>query len=371
MEMGVPRVPGRGPSLERCLRAPLGGAGRPGERIWANGTRKLLTSDGTLLLSRLFDRKSRRSCDGLKMASSVKAGQPLRRFLSSPAASGVPEALRAELAAALAEGGLPFALLRKLQRALREEVAPEAGSPVYLHDLLEGSEIVLPEVTEPPRNPELVARLEKIKARLANEEYKQMTRNINCQVGQSSDRHPHQLPGHGGGHLCLRLPGQPLHLCRDGSAGHRGCHRGLRGGPGGALRDGAGHGRGAGAAVGQGGAPRGPADGPLGSPQGGGTRTSPHLPQTPEPAAPLPPGSPQHSRWWGGGQKSHFPTWVARGRGPRLREDLIGHPRDLSLLRGALVGPRGPPPLGSYRFVLQPPDSWALVQPHWTLVCVQ
>ncbi|XP_013927533.1 PREDICTED: transmembrane protein 199 [Thamnophis sirtalis] len=31
------------------------------------------------------------------------------------------------------------------------------------------------------RNPELVARLEKIKARLANEEYKQMTRNINCQ----------------------------------------------------------------------------------------------------------------------------------------------------------------------------------------------
>ncbi|XP_070591639.1 transmembrane protein 199 isoform X2 [Erythrolamprus reginae] len=181
MEMGVPRVPGRGPSLERCLRAPLGGAGRPGERIWANGTRKLLTSDGTLLLSRLFDRKSRRSCDGLKMASSVKAGQPLRRFLSSPAASGVPEALRAELAAALAEGGLPFALLRKLQRALREEVAPEAGSPVYLHDLLEGSEIVLPEVTEPPRNPELVARLEKIKARLANEEYKQMTRNINCQ----------------------------------------------------------------------------------------------------------------------------------------------------------------------------------------------
>lgn len=61
------------------------------------------------------------------MASSVKAGQPLRRFLSSPAAIGVPEALRAELAAALAEGGLPFALLRKLQRTLREEGAPVAG----------------------------------------------------------------------------------------------------------------------------------------------------------------------------------------------------------------------------------------------------
>ncbi|XP_026576939.1 transmembrane protein 199 [Pseudonaja textilis] len=115
------------------------------------------------------------------MASSLKAGEPFRRFLSSPAASGVPEALRAELAAALAEGSLPFALLRELQRALREEGASAAGSPVYLHELLEGSEIFLPEVTKAPRNPELVARLEKIKARLANEEYKQMTRNINCQ----------------------------------------------------------------------------------------------------------------------------------------------------------------------------------------------
>lgn len=72
-------------------------------------------------------RKPHRSCDLLKMASSLKAGQPLRRFLCSPEASGVPEALREELAAALAEGGLPFALLRKLQRALREEGAPAAG----------------------------------------------------------------------------------------------------------------------------------------------------------------------------------------------------------------------------------------------------
>ncbi|KAF7244217.1 hypothetical protein EYD10_09522 [Varanus komodoensis] len=56
-----------------------------------------------------------------------------------------------------------------------------SDSPVYLHELLEGSEIFLPEVKKPPRNPELEARLEKIKARLANEEYQQMTRNINCQ----------------------------------------------------------------------------------------------------------------------------------------------------------------------------------------------
>ncbi|XP_064379370.1 transmembrane protein 199 isoform X2 [Dromaius novaehollandiae] len=60
------------------------------------------------------------------------------------------------------------------------------GSPLYLHELLEGSEIDLPEVPVPPRNPELVARLERIKARLANEEYRRMTRNV---AGQELNRY--------------------------------------------------------------------------------------------------------------------------------------------------------------------------------------
>lgn len=33
-----------------------------------------------------------------------------------------------------------------------------------------------------PQNPELVARLEKIKIQLANEEYKRITHNVTCQV---------------------------------------------------------------------------------------------------------------------------------------------------------------------------------------------
>lgn len=33
-----------------------------------------------------------------------------------------------------------------------------------------------------PQNPELVARLERIKAKLANEEYRRMTRNVTGQV---------------------------------------------------------------------------------------------------------------------------------------------------------------------------------------------
>lgn len=93
--------------------------------------------------------------------------------------------MRAELEAALGKkhkGGnrparlVSFRLIRDLHQYLRER-----GSKLYLHELLEGSEIYLPEVVKPPRNPELVARLEKIKIQLANEEYKRITRNVTCQ----------------------------------------------------------------------------------------------------------------------------------------------------------------------------------------------
>ncbi|KAM6048778.1 transmembrane protein 199 isoform 1-T1 [Theristicus caerulescens] len=112
------------------------------------------------------------------MASAVRAGRRLRRAAEGGELAGLPAGLRAELRAALASEGalVPFGLLRSLHAALRE-----AGSPLHLHELLEGSEIHLPEVPVPPRNPELVARLERIKAKLANEEYRRMTRNITGQ----------------------------------------------------------------------------------------------------------------------------------------------------------------------------------------------
>ncbi|MED6235101.1 hypothetical protein ATANTOWER_015839 [Ataeniobius toweri] len=71
---------------------------------------------------------------------------------------------------------LPFSTARKLKKHLQDK-----GHPFYLHQLLEDSSLYLPEVKKPPRNPELVARLEKIKAKLANEEYNRMTRNVNTQ----------------------------------------------------------------------------------------------------------------------------------------------------------------------------------------------
>lgn len=90
----------------------------------------------------------------------------------------VPEDLREELEEILKNKTtkLPFKTARKLKKYLEDN-----GHPFYLHDFLEDGSLYLPEVIKPPRNPELVARLEKIKAKLANEEYNRMTRNVNAQ----------------------------------------------------------------------------------------------------------------------------------------------------------------------------------------------
>uniref|UniRef100_A0A667HMB8 Transmembrane protein 199 n=1 Tax=Lynx canadensis TaxID=61383 RepID=A0A667HMB8_LYNCA len=125
------------------------------------------------------------------MASRLVAGERLVRALGPGGElepEQLPRKLRAELETALGKkpksGDFPsgsarlvsFRLIRDLHQYLRER-----GSTLYLHELLEGSEIYLPEVVKPPRNPELVARLEKIKIQLANEEYKRITHNVTCQ----------------------------------------------------------------------------------------------------------------------------------------------------------------------------------------------
>ncbi|XP_061574630.1 transmembrane protein 199 [Cololabis saira] len=69
-----------------------------------------------------------------------------------------------------------FSTARKLKKHLKD-----TGHPFYLHDFLGDSSLYLPEVEKLPRNPELVARLKRIKAKLANEEYNRMTRDVNAQ----------------------------------------------------------------------------------------------------------------------------------------------------------------------------------------------
>ncbi|XP_039613047.1 transmembrane protein 199 isoform X2 [Polypterus senegalus] len=117
----------------------------------------------------------------IKMASAFEVGE---KFLDGIAhlikqEESFPEELKLELEPYLSKrrrATVSFHTLRKLQRFLEER-----GFPIHLHELLDDSEIYLPEVRKPSRNPELVARLEKIKAKLANEEYKRITKNVNCQ----------------------------------------------------------------------------------------------------------------------------------------------------------------------------------------------
>lgn len=49
---------------------------------------------------------------------------------------------------------------------------------VYLHELFEGSEIVLPKNVEVPRSAELEKRCQKLKAEQQNREYNMMTKNV-------------------------------------------------------------------------------------------------------------------------------------------------------------------------------------------------
>ncbi|KAM5181789.1 transmembrane protein 199 isoform 1-T1 [Mantella aurantiaca] len=116
-----------------------------------------------------------------EMASECRATEPLLRALRA-AESGLSVAGRKRAEDILSQGPgalVPFSVLRELHAVLREK-----GSDVYLHELLEGSEIYLPVVELPERNPELVARLEKIKAKLANEEYNRITKNVSSQTSR-------------------------------------------------------------------------------------------------------------------------------------------------------------------------------------------
>ncbi|XP_056598430.1 transmembrane protein 199 isoform X2 [Triplophysa dalaica] len=122
------------------------------------------------------------------MASSFKIGEKFKKVVKDlmNKESSISEELREELENLKSQSTVPFKTVRKLHKLLQAN-----GNPVYLHELFEDSTLYLPEVITPPRNPQLVARLEKIKAKLANEEYRRITRNVNpqeiCRHGTFAD----------------------------------------------------------------------------------------------------------------------------------------------------------------------------------------
>lgn len=55
---------------------------------------------------------------------------------------------------------------------------PSSVEKVYLHELLEGADICLPEPKVTPRNPELEARIKKLQAQQDARDYKAMTKSV-------------------------------------------------------------------------------------------------------------------------------------------------------------------------------------------------
>jgi len=50
---------------------------------------------------------------------------------------------------------------------------------VYLHELMDGGELILPKLEIPQRNPDLEKRVNALRNSLAEKEYQKMTRNVN------------------------------------------------------------------------------------------------------------------------------------------------------------------------------------------------
>lgn len=68
--------------------------------------------------------------------------------------------------------------IKWLYQYLQHGGVKKDGTVVYIHELLEGSEIKLPELEVIPRNPELEARIQKLKVEQAEREYKAMTKAV-------------------------------------------------------------------------------------------------------------------------------------------------------------------------------------------------
>ncbi|ESO87923.1 hypothetical protein LOTGIDRAFT_98317, partial [Lottia gigantea] len=62
------------------------------------------------------------------------------------------------------------------------------GDDVYLHEMISDSDIFLPSPPPPVRNPELQARIDKLKLQQANKEYKEMTKNVDLTQKYHADK---------------------------------------------------------------------------------------------------------------------------------------------------------------------------------------
>ena len=71
---------------------------------------------------------------------------------------------------------IPFQLVQLIHKQLVKK--NDNKDRIYMHQLLNGSDLYRQGYQPPKRNPELVARIEKLKAQQANREYQQMVKDV-------------------------------------------------------------------------------------------------------------------------------------------------------------------------------------------------
>lgn len=85
---------------------------------------------------------------------------------------------------------IPFRIVRY---AFTEHKNTAGKKKVYLNELLEGSDLHLPEIIPPPRNLELEARIKKLKLEQQNKIYKDITRNVSIEQDKPDESIQHDL----------------------------------------------------------------------------------------------------------------------------------------------------------------------------------
>ena len=81
---------------------------------------------------------------------------------------------------------LSFDMLLEVHKQLKSHCLPEYKT-IHICDLLDGSSIVFPRDNPPARNPELVARLDKIRASVENNVYQKMVGNVEIQAKNNAE----------------------------------------------------------------------------------------------------------------------------------------------------------------------------------------
>eukprot|EP01135_Chromosphaera_perkinsii_P002013 Nk52_evm60s215 gene=Nk52_evmTU60s215 len=81
-----------------------------------------------------------------------------------------------------------FELVKQLSDLCKKNSTSKIGLPMYLHEILEGSEIYEEPYVPPPPNPENQKRLNEIRDMLKEQEYQEMVKNVNVEALSAKSR---------------------------------------------------------------------------------------------------------------------------------------------------------------------------------------